>query len=106
MKNLHIFKKGTILESSEYYNFDSDNYTDMSHIVEYGNELYQIVCDSFGNLREPDEEAIPLEEPDDNKNVMNDNLIAGMDSSSGISLSSIFSSVRNMQINDNNNEFY
>ena len=106
MKNLHVFKKGTILESSAYYNFDNDSYTDVSHIVEYGNELYQIICDSSGNLNEPEEEAIPLEEPDDNENTMDNNFIAGMNSNSGISPSSIFSSVRDIQINDQNDEFY
>ena len=100
MKNLHIYKKGVILETAPYYNFDTENFTDMSHIVEYEDKLYQIICDPFGNLNEPEEEAIPLEETDDRENMPDNNFFAGMDSNSGFSLSSIFSSVRNMQIDD------
>jgi len=98
MKNLHVYKKGIILETAPYYNFDTEDFTDMSHIVEYDNKIYQILCNSFGELNEPDEEAIPLEETDDRENMPDTNFFAGMDSNSGFSLSSIFSSIKDIQI--------
>lgn len=98
MKNLHVYKKGIILETAPYYNFDTEAFTDMSHIVEYDNKIYQILCNSFGELNEPDEEAIPLEETDDRENMPDTNFFAGMDSNSGFSLSSIFSSIKDIQI--------
>lgn len=98
MKNLHVYKKGIILETAPYYNFDTEDFTDMSHIVEYDNKIYQILCNSFGELNEPDEEAIPLEETDNRENMPDTNFFAGMDSNSGFSLSSIFSNIKDIQI--------
>lgn len=95
MKNIDVFKNGKILETSPYYSFDTEDYTDMSYIMEYENKMYQVVCDSVGNVLEPNEECFSFEIEEDANESSHSHLI-GMTSDSGMSLSSLF---QNVQIN-------
>lgn len=95
MKNIDVFKKGKVLETSPYYSFETEDYTDMSYIIEYQNKMYQVICDSFGKILEPDEECFSFDIEEDANESLHSDLI-GMTSDSGMSLSSLF---QNVQIN-------
>lgn len=106
MRNIDVFKKGKIIETSPYYNFDTENYTDMSYLIEYENKMYQVICDSIGTVIDPEEECLAIVDDlnnieSDNESEFNKNLI-GMTSDSGLSLSALFS---NFTINENFDEF-
>lgn len=68
----------------------------MSYIIEYKNKMYQVICDSFENVLEPDGECFSFDIEDDVDDTTYSNLI-GMTSDNGLSLTSLFS---NAQIND------
>lgn len=91
MKNIDVFRNGVVLETAPYYSFETEDYTDVSYIIEYNNKMYEVICDSLKNVLEPDEEcfSFDIESGDDNTHSH----LIGMTSNDGLSLASLFSNV-------------